>query len=87
MAAVMVAIALFWREEDGTAPSSFGKAAWLLSSPKRLTQSFYAFFVASLEVGHTPFFTAPTAAPALTAFPQFLRRLRPPPAVQHGETH
>ena len=97
MAAVMVAIAFSfcrfvsdasWRDEDGTAPSGFGKAAWSLSEPKRLTQSFYAAIVASLDVvvtsfRHTPFLTAPTAAPALSAFPQFLRRLRPPPAWQH----
>ena len=61
----------------------FGKAARSLSPPKRLTQSFYAAIVASLEVvvtsfRHTPFFTAPTAAPSLTAFPQCLRRLRHP---------
>ncbi len=102
MAAVMVAIAFFilpvrfgrfrQQEEDGTAPSGFGKAAWSLSEPKRLTQSFYASIVASLagvvtSFRHTPFLTAPTAAPALSAFPQFLRRLRPPPARQHGEAH
>jgi len=85
MAAVMVAIAFSLREEDGTAPSSFGKAAWSLSEPKRLTPPFYDGRAIVTVVRHTPFLTAPTAAPALSAFPQFLRRLRPPPAVQHGE--
>ena len=101
MAAVTVAIAFsFCRFVSDASPAGggrdgsvkFGKAAWSLSEPKRLTQSFYAAIVASLDVvvtsfRHTPFLTAPTAAPALSAFPQFLRRLRPPPAVQHRETN
>ena len=76
-----------WREEDGTAPSGFGKAAWLLSEPKRLTPPFYDGRAIVTVVRHTPFLTAPTAAPALSAFPQFLRRLRPPPAGEHAESH
>ena len=62
----------------------FGKAAWSLSPPKRLTSPFYDGRAIVTVVRHTPFFTAPTAAPALSAFPQFLRRLRPPPVAEGG---
>ncbi|MBQ2526795.1 MAG: hypothetical protein II542_08110, partial [Bacteroidales bacterium] len=52
----------------------------------RLTRSFYAAIIAALEVvvtslRHTPFFTAPPAAPSLSAFPQILRSLRLPSAA------